>query len=198
MRRPAPPSRVATAAAAPAATYSLASRAARFPAVASARAEFVQEREVSLVDEILRARGTIALTAPDSMRLDLVEPERITIMTAGATVTVLDADGKPVPLPAEVSGFAQFGRALNELMLGRKAPDRFDEEWHGPDAVTLVPQDASAPFTEITMRFPPDRPLPEEIVLHERGGDRTTIRLNALEVRPRRDGAAATERGRRT
>ena len=170
----------------PAATpagLSLATRAARFPRVDSARAQFSQEREVSLVEEVLHARGTIVLKAPDSMRLELSEPERVTIIAAGATVTVLDADDKPVPVPAEMSGFAQFGRALNELMLGRKAPEQFAERWQDADTVTLAPENPAAPFSEITMRFPPDRPLPREIVLRERNGDRTTIRLEALEMK---------------
>jgi outer membrane lipoprotein-sorting protein len=161
---------------------SLASRAARFPPVESARAQFSQEREVSLVDEVLHARGTLALKAPDSMRLELTEPERITILADGTTVTVLDSNGQPVPLPPEMSGFGQFGRSLNELMLGRKAPEQFTERWENRDTVTLVPESAAAPFSEITLRFPPDRPLPAEIVLRERNGDRTTIRMEALEV----------------
>lgn len=163
-------------------TLSLAARAARFPTVESARAEFAQEREVSLVEDVLHARGTIALKAPDSMRLELTEPERMTIIADGATVTVLDGNGKLVPLPPEMSGFAQFGRALNELMLGRKAPEQFVERWDGPDAVTLIPQSPAAPFAEIAMRFPPDRQVPLEIVLRERNGDRTTIRMTAVEI----------------
>lgn len=160
---------------------SLAARARRFPPVTASRAAFEQEREVSLVDEVLRASGTIALRAPDHMRLELTAPERLTIAVDGETLTVLDAKGAPIAVPPEFSGFARFGHVLTDLMLGGKALAQFHEEWHGPDAVTLRPDDETAsPFTEVALRFPPDGPLATEIVLRERGGDRTTIHLRPL------------------
>jgi hypothetical protein len=51
--------------------------------------------------------------------------------------------------------------------------------------VSLTPRDAASPFAEIALRFPPDGPLPYEIVLRERGGDRTIIRLTAIRLGPR-------------
>ncbi len=162
-------------------TPSLAARAKRFPPVTESRAAFEQEREVSLVDEVLRASGVITLRAPDHMRLELTAPDRLTIAMDGDRMQVLDAQGKVIPVPPEFSGFARFGRVLTDLMLGGKALERFREEWHGPDAVTLRPEDANAsPFSEVTLRFPPDGPLANEIVLRESGGDRTTIRLRQL------------------
>lgn len=166
----------------PASECSLAARAARFAAVQSASADFAQEREVSLVDEVLRASGTLSLQAPDAMRLTLVAPERLTLVAGGGTVTVLDAAGTPLPLPPEFSGFTHFARALTELLLGGRSPDRFEERWQGPDAVILTPRDQASPFAEIALRFPPTGPLPEEIVLRERAGDRTTIRLTAIRL----------------
>ena len=178
------PGRVArTSAAAPARDESsLAARAARFPAIRSARADFTQERVVSLMDEVLRATGTLTLTAPASMRLVLAAPERMTLAADGGTVTVSDAAGRALPLPAEASGLAAFARTLTALLLGGERPERFDERWEGPDAVTLTPRDPATPFVTIALRFSPTAPLPEEIVLHERGGDRTTIRLSAVQV----------------
>jgi len=168
-----------------AAPRSLQARAQRFPRVTSARAAFEQEREVSLVDEVLRASGTIAFRAPDHMRLELTAPEAMTIAVDGDTLTVLDAAGKPITIPPEFTGFGRFGRVLTDLMLGAKGPEQFREEWHGADAVTLRPDDPAAPFSEIGLRFPADAPLPSEIVLRERGGDRTTIRMRSLpEARP--------------
>jgi outer membrane lipoprotein-sorting protein len=174
-----------------AAELSLAARAARFPALASARADFIQEREVSLVDEVLRAEGALTLAAPDRMQLVLTAPERLTIAAAGDAVTVLDADGKPLPLPPELSGVTQFARALTDLLLGGRTSHAFAETWAGPDAVRLVPADAASPFAAIALRFPANAPLPEEVVLTERNGDRTTIRLRALEVTPRDPGGKA-------
>lgn len=168
-----------------AAELSLAARAARFPPLASARADFIQEREVSLVDEVLRAEGALTLAAPDRMRLVLTAPERLTIAAAGDHVTVLDADDKPLPLPPELSGITQFARALTDLLLGGRTSHAFAESWSGPDAVRLVPADASSPFAAIALRFPANAPLPEEVVLTERNGDRTTIRLRTLEVTAR-------------
>jgi len=159
---------------------SLATRARRFPPFTSARAAFEQEREVSLVDEVLRASGTIALRAPNHIRLELTAPESLTIAVDGDTLTVLDAKGAVIAVPPEVSGFARFGHVLTDLMLGEKGPDLFREEWHGPDAVTLRTDAAEAPFTEISLRFPSEGRLPTEIVLRERGGDKTTIRMRAL------------------
>ena len=137
-------------------------------------------RQVSLVDEVLRASGTIALRAPDHMRLELTAPETLTIAVDGDTLTVLDAHGAPIAVPPEFSGFARFGHVLTDLMLGQKAPDLFREEWHGPDAVTLRTDAAEAPFSDITLRFPAGGRLPSEIVMRERGGDTTTIRMRPL------------------
>jgi outer membrane lipoprotein-sorting protein len=162
---------------------SLAARAARFAPVASAVAAFAQEREVSLVEEVLHARGTLALGAPDRLRLELEAPEPLTLVAAGDRVAVLDAAGAPLPLPPEVAGLGRFAHELTALLLGG-APGRFGERWRGPDAVTLVARDAASPYAEIALRFPPDGPLPEEIVLRERGGDRTTIRLRAIRLNP--------------
>jgi outer membrane lipoprotein-sorting protein len=170
------PATVATAA------PSLAARAARFPAVRAARASFEQEREVSLVEEVVRARGSIALRAPDTMRLDLTEPESLTLVATGSRVTVLDANGATVPLPPEASGLADFARELTALLLTGRPSAPVEERWDGPDAVTLVPQAGRGPFAEIALRFPSDAPVPREIVLRERGGDHTTIRLRGLQL----------------
>ncbi len=157
---------------------SLSARAARFPAVRSATADFSQEREVSLVDEVLHARGTMTLAAPQSFRLDLVAPEAMTLIAVGDAMSVVDADGKSMPVPAEFAGLASFARTLTDLLLGTRAPHGFTERWGDADTVTLTPAaDTTSPFTEITLRFPASAPLPESILLRERGGDRTTIRL---------------------
>jgi len=157
---------------------SLATRAARFPAVRTATADFTQEREVSLVDEVLRANGTIALAAPASFRLDVTAPEPMTLVTAGTTTTVIDAAGKATAIPAEFAGLAAFAKTLTDLLLGNRAPGGFREEWRDPDTVVLTPTSADAgPFSEITLAFPADAALPETITLRERAGDRTTIRL---------------------
>src|SRR5206468_417884 len=50
---------VTTAEAATSEHLSLAARAARFPRVDTATADFAQEREVSLVEDVLHARGTL-------------------------------------------------------------------------------------------------------------------------------------------
>jgi len=163
-----------------AAPQSLAARARRFPPVTTARALFEQEREVSLVDEVLRASGTIEFRAPDHMRLALTAPETMTIAVDGDTLTVLDAAGAPVAVPPEFSGFTRFGHVMTDLMLGGKGPEQFREEWHGPDAVTLRPSDPAAPFSEVELRFAPDGPFATDVVLRERGGDRTTIHLRPL------------------
>ncbi len=168
---------------------SLAARAARFPVLRSATAAFTQEREVSLVGEVLHARGTIALLAPAAMRLDLVEPEAMAILVNGTAVAVLDAQQVPLPVPAELSGIARFARELTELLFGVKAPDRFVEEWIGPETVTLVPRHAAIPFAAIVMRFAPDLPLPVAIELRERNGDRTTIHLAEVQLNPPLDDA---------
>jgi outer membrane lipoprotein-sorting protein len=174
---------------------SLAARARRFPAFTSARAAFEQERQVSLVDEVLRATGTIALRAPDHMRLELTAPETLTIAVDGDALTVLDAQGQPIAVPPEFSGFARFGHVLTDLMLGQKAPDLFHEEWHGPDAVTLRTDATEAPFSDITLRFPAGGRLPTEIVMRERGGDTTTIRMRPLPEVPAAQTAPAAHDG---
>jgi outer membrane lipoprotein-sorting protein len=175
-----------------AAELSLTSRAARFPPVRSASADFTQEREVSLVDEVLRASGTLSLQAPEAMRLVLVAPEHLTLVADGMTVTLLDASGTPLPVPPEFASFGRFARTLTELLLGSHSPERFfDERWQGPDAVTLTPRDAANPFAEIALRFSPVGPLPEEIVLRERTGDRTIIRLSAIRLNPTDGGTAS-------
>ena len=129
---------------------------------------------------MLRANGTIEFRAPAHMRLELTAPEAMTILVDGGALTVLDATGAPVAVPAELSGFARFGHVLTDLMLGGKGPEQFREEWHGPDAVTLRPDDAAAPFDAIALRFQSDGPFATEVVLHERGGDQTTIHLRPL------------------
>jgi outer membrane lipoprotein-sorting protein len=174
------PWRVAAADAAVTAAPSLAARSERFPPITHSRAIFEQEREVSLVDEVLRASGVIEFRAPSHMRLELTAPEAMTIVVDGDVLTVLDAEGAPIAVPPEFSGFARFGHVLTDLMLGAKGPGQVREEWHGPDAVTLRPTDDAAPFSEIALRFAPDGPFATEVVLRERGGDRTTIHLRPL------------------
>lgn len=184
----APP--VVSAATPDAATPSLATRAARFPKVERATADFVQEREVSLVDEVLHARGTLALAAPASFRLDLSAPETMTLVAAGNAMTVVDADGKTMPVPAEYTGLAAFARTLTDLLLGTRAPHGFGETWRDADTVVLTPAtDTASPFTEITLRFAPQGPLPETIAMRERSGDRTTIRLEHVVLNPPLDPA---------
>jgi outer membrane lipoprotein-sorting protein len=164
---------------------SLATRAARFPKVETATADFVQEREVSLVDEVLHARGTLALAAPASFRLDLTDPEAMTLVAAGPTMTVVDAGGKAMAVPAEFAGFAAFARTLTDLLLGTRAPHGFRETWRGTDTVALTPEaETTSPFDEITLTFPPNGPLPAAITMRERGGDRTTIRLEHVALNP--------------
>ena len=182
----------ATADAAP----SLATRAARFPKVTTMTADFVQERRVSLVDDVLHASGTLALAAPASFRLDLREPEPMTLVADGATMTVVDASGATMAIPAAFTGLATFGRTLTDLLLGTHAPHGFDETWQGPDTVVLTPgADTTSPFDEITLTFPPDAPLPTAIAMRERGGDRTTIRLEHVALNPVLDPARFASAG---
>lgn len=181
---------VASVAAAEATKPSLAARATRFAKVSTATADFVQEREVSLVDEVLHARGTLALAAPASFRLDLTAPEPMTLVVAGATMTVVDAAGKVMSVPAEFTGLAAFARTLTDLMLGTQAPRGFTEAWRDADTVVLTPDaEVASPFTEITLHFPTNGPLPETIAMRERGGDRTTIRLEHVALNPTVDPA---------
>jgi outer membrane lipoprotein-sorting protein len=170
--------------------FSLAARAARFPALRAATADFAQEREVSLVDEVLHAEGALTLAAPDSFRLDLTTPEPMALIAAGPAMTVTDARGKTLPLPPEVAGLAAFARTLTDLLLGARPPQGFSEAWRDADTVVLTPApEAAGPFTEITLRFPANGPLPEEIAMRERGGDRTTIRLRRIALNPPLDPA---------
>jgi outer membrane lipoprotein-sorting protein len=158
--------------------------------VTAATADFVQEREVSLVDEVLHARGTLALAAPASFRLDLTAPEAMTLVAAGTTMTVVDASGKTMPVPAEFAGLAAFARTLTDLLLGARPPHGFAEAWRDPETVVLTPDAATtSPFSEITLRFAASGPLPESIVMRERGGDRTTIRLEHVTLNPTIDPA---------
>jgi outer membrane lipoprotein-sorting protein len=158
---------------------SLAARAARFPPLRTATAEFDQEREVSLVDDVLRAKGRLALAAPASFRLDLVAPEPMTLIAADKDLVVQDAQGKSLPLPPEFAGLATFARTLTDLLLGSRSPQGFDQTWPDADTVVLTPETGTtSPFSEITLRFAPTGQLPNEILMRERGGDRTTIRLH--------------------
>jgi outer membrane lipoprotein-sorting protein len=181
---------VAGIAAGDATKRTLAARASRFAKVTAATADFVQEREVSLVDEVLHARGKLALAAPASFRLDLTAPEPMTLVVAGAAMTVVDAAGKVMAVPAEFTGLAAFARTLTDLMLGTRPPHGFTETWRDADTVVLTPDaDVASPFDEITLRFPANGPLPETIAMRERGGDRTTIRLEHVALNPTVDPA---------
>lgn len=164
--------------------YSLAARAARFARVETAAATFDQEREVSLVEEVLRAHGTLALKAPDAMRLELQAPEAMTVVAQGAHIMVLDAQGKTVPGTADLDALGRFAHQLADLLFAGKSPGAFREQWSGADQVTLAATDRASPYSEIQLRFPSDGPLPERIVLVERGGDRTTIQLHAIRLNP--------------
>jgi outer membrane lipoprotein-sorting protein len=166
----------------------LATRASRFPPLRTATASLAQEREVSLVDEVLRAEGVIALAAPASFRLDLTTPEPLTMIADGSTVTVIDAAGKSLPIPPEVTGLAGFAQTLTDVMLGNRPPAGFTQRWDDADTVRLAAgDDVARPFAEITLRFPADGPLPTTIEMRERGGDRTTIRLREIVLNPSLD-----------
>ena len=140
---------------------SLATRATRFAKVTSATADFVQEREVSLVDEVLHARGTLALAAPASFRLDLTAPEPMTLVVAGAAMTVVDASGKVMPVPAEFTGLAAVSKCTPEadrrcFALGTV---RYPEGWEGsilylkPLLLPTVPTDVRH-YAETNAAFP--------------------------------------------
>jgi outer membrane lipoprotein-sorting protein len=108
-------------------------------------------------------------------------------------MTVVDTAGKTLPIPPEVAGLAAFAQTLTDLLLGARPPRGFREAWDGADTVVLTPEsDTASPFTEITLRFPADGPLPREITLRERGGDRTTIRLHDVSMNPPLDPALFT------
>jgi len=175
--------RLALASAAGAAA-SLAARAARFPAVETATASFTQRREVALVEDTLTATGTIALRAPDTIRLDVESPERVALVTEAGRMLLVDDAGRAQPLPAEHAALGRFARQLLALLVRGEAPGAFEERWDGPDTVTLAGTDRANPYREIRLRFPPDGPLPEEVALRERGGDRTTIRLHGVALNP--------------
>jgi hypothetical protein len=125
----------------------------------------------------------LRLAAPATFRLDLTSPEALALTADGNVVTVRDAHGQSLPLPPEVAGVAAFARTLTDLLLGSRTPPGFSERWEKPDVVALVPQDdRTSPFAEIRLEFAPNGQLPESIVLRERGGDRTTIRLRNVVV----------------
>ena len=96
----------------------------------------MQEREVSLVDEVLRARGTLALAAPASFRLDLTAPEPMTLVAAGATMTVVRRErARRCRVPAEFAGLAAFARTLTDLLLGSRRRAASTEAWRDADTV---------------------------------------------------------------
>ncbi len=151
-------------------------------AVGTIQAGFVQEKKLSVFDEMLRSKGKFAFAKPDRLRWELTEPVK----------TGFSLRGKEGRRWHEMTGEEPFrvdrdplmGAVAGQLMAwatadfdGLRAQYVLEVTGEKPARVRLVPRSAAlaALIEAVEVRFAPGERYVEEVTVREKGGDYTRI-----------------------
>ncbi|MDZ4804416.1 MAG: outer membrane lipoprotein carrier protein LolA [Candidatus Eisenbacteria bacterium] len=152
------------------------------------QAGFVQVRHIDLTDENIEARGRLKFLAPDSFRLDYLEPD--------ADVLAMQGDSMLVYFPSmnqaqrHLVDRQDATRNIFLLFASRKGElgSRFDISLAPPGpggpALRLQPLAGTLdyPIQEIVVRPHSKSGLPEELYFREEGGDTVVFRLSSIKT----------------
>lgn len=155
---------------------------ARGPVVA----RFEEERHASFLDGPLVSWGTISYTPPDTLIKQTLGPEPSLARITGDRILLVDPSGeRSLSLDADPS-LRAYVTPFRALLAGdSEALERHFEVEAELDAdpwtLVLRPRDAKVAerIERITVAGSEDRV--EEVEIHERGGDRTRLRLSEAE-----------------
>lgn len=167
-------------------------------AVRTLRAQFVQERHVAIVRDVLRSSGTFVLDKRGRVAWNVTEPERVRVVIRKDGVF---ADGKRVGGGAPGSGEPPAGfsplpllEGLNEVFAGISEQTTRDFEIRrlADDRLELKPRSPALASWLSAMEITLDAKTrtPARVRLDEPGGDSTEITFRDVTVNPTLDDAA--------
>lgn len=151
--------------------------------VGTIQADFVQEKKLSVFDEVLRSSGKFAFAKPDRLRWELTSPVKTGFsirgkegrrwheMTGGDEPFRVDRD----PMMGAVAG--QLMAWATADFDGLKTQYGLEVTDENPARVRLVPRSESVAsrIEAIEVRFARGERYVEEVTVRERGGDYTRI-----------------------
>ena len=159
-------------------------------ALRSLQGDFVQTKELSLLQERMVSRGVIYYRqAGGALRWEYLTPYRYTFILNGERVMMRSGDRTDVIETAENRVFREIARLMMNSLTGRSLATTSDFEVHvivEPErwVVELTPRrrEMEQFFARIRLSYDPSRQLVSRVELIERSGDRTTIELKNLKT----------------
>lgn len=150
--------------------------------VGTIQADFVQDKKLSVFDEVLRSSGTFAFAKPDRLRWELTAPVKTGFSIRGREGRRWhEMTGEE---PFRVDRDPLMGAVAGQLMAwatadfdGLRAQYSLEVTGENPARVRLVPRAAAvaAHIEAVEVRFAPGERYVEEVTVRERGGDYTRI-----------------------
>lgn len=159
-------------------------------ALQSLQGDFVQTKELSLLQERMVSRGVIYYRQEGgALRWEYLTPYRYTFILNGERVMMRSGDRTDVIETAENRVFREIARLMMNSLTGRSLATTSDFEVHvivEPErwVVELTPRrrEMEQFFARIRLSYDPSRQLVSRVELIERSGDRTTIELKNLKT----------------
>jgi outer membrane lipoprotein-sorting protein len=156
--------------------------------VETLRADFVQTKQVQLLDEPLVSRGRFSFRRPDRMRLELEEPARATILIAGREIDVPGISQQDRAAMAGAPAAAMFAQ-LGAVFTG--ATDQLESGFEveaapvgaGAIEVVLVPKIEAwrSAFRRLQIEFAGPALSPRRIRLEDSLGDSLVVVLENVQ-----------------
>lgn len=159
--------------------------------VRSLRADFVQEKVVSLFAETVRSSGKLVVRRPDRLRWQVLAPDESLFVIAGPAVRyrLPGARGN-----VDVRTAGALGAVLRDLVAFLAGPIadvrgryRLTLAEASPLVLVATPtnRDVARSVRTLRLRFSRDLRTLDGVVLEEPGGDRADIRFSHVEINPR-------------
>jgi outer membrane lipoprotein-sorting protein len=161
-------------------------------AVRTLRAEFVQEKHVTIVRDVLRSSGTFFLDKSGRIAWVVRDPEPLRVVIRKDGVF---AGGKPIAPEGAAAGASPLpmieGMSGVFAGLSPKTAEAFDVTSLGPDRLRLVPRSPELARWVSTIEITLDAKTktPARVRLEEPGGDVTDIVFRDVVVNPPLDDA---------
>jgi outer membrane lipoprotein-sorting protein len=150
--------------------------------VGTIQADFVQEKKLSVFDEVLRSSGKFAFAKPDRLRWELTSPVKTGFSIRGKEGRRWhEMTGEE---PFRVDRDPMMGAVAGQLMAwatadfdGLKSQYSLEVTAENPARVRLVPRSeaVAARIEAIEVRFARGERYVEEVTVREKGGDYTRI-----------------------
>ena len=162
-------------------------------AVRTLRAEFVQEKHVAIVRDVLRSSGTFFLDKSGRIAWIVRDPEPLRVVIRKDGVF---AGGKPIAPEGAAAGVSPLPmiEGMSDVFAGLspKTAKAFDVTSLGPDHLRLVPRSPELArwVSAIDITLDAKTKTPGRVRLEEPGGDVTDIVFRDVVVNPALDDAA--------